>query len=70
MRERAGCSSSEEEVAPGTTAGAVWAAVRLRPVFTGIGYSPGFAVNGAWTGPERVLTEGDELALLPPVSGG
>ncbi len=28
------------------------------------------AVNGAFVDPSRVLAGGDELALLPPVSGG
>jgi MoaE-MoaD fusion protein len=28
------------------------------------------AVNHAFVGSERVLKEGDEVALLPPVSGG
>lgn len=28
------------------------------------------AVNHAFAGADRVLKEGDEVALLPPVSGG
>ena len=28
------------------------------------------AVNEAIVSPERVLNDGDEVALLPPVSGG
>jgi molybdopterin converting factor subunit 1 len=28
------------------------------------------AVNQAFAGPEKVLHEGDEVALMPPVSGG
>lgn len=27
-------------------------------------------VNGEWVPPESPLTEGDEVAVLPPVSGG
>lgn len=29
-----------------------------------------FAVNQSYAGPDTVLREGDELALIPPVSGG
>lgn len=29
-----------------------------------------FAVNGEWAAPGTSLQDGDELALLPPVSGG
>lgn len=28
------------------------------------------SVNQEYSGPERVLEEGDEIALFPPVSGG
>jgi molybdopterin converting factor subunit 1 len=70
LRERAGQPTGQEETVPGTTAGALWAAIQSRPAFTGVRYSPGFAVNGTWTSAERVLEDGDELALLPPVSGG
>ncbi|MFH1006386.1 MAG: molybdopterin converting factor subunit 1 [Candidatus Latescibacterota bacterium] len=29
-----------------------------------------FAVNGEYAGSETVLSDGDEVALIPPVSGG
>lgn len=29
-----------------------------------------FAVNRGYAGPERVLADGDEVALIPPISGG
>lgn len=32
--------------------------------------SLGYAVNHAYSPPERVLHEGDEVAFIPPVSGG
>jgi molybdopterin converting factor subunit 1 len=31
---------------------------------------PLFAVNESYVSPETLLREGDELALIPPVSGG
>jgi molybdopterin converting factor subunit 1 len=70
LREKAGRAEAHEEVASGTTAGALWAMLRARPALAGWGASPGFAVNGEWSGPDRVLADGDTLALLPPVSGG
>lgn len=30
----------------------------------------GYAVNRTYAGPAQVLTDGDELAAIPPVSGG
>lgn len=30
----------------------------------------GFAVNRTYAGPGQVLADGDELAAIPPVSGG
>ena len=70
LRERAGMALSEEEVAPGTTVGALWERVRARPGFGGAAPVPGFSVNGDWCAPSRLLSEGDEVGLLPPVSGG
>ncbi len=29
-----------------------------------------FSVNAAWADPSRVLADGDEVAVIPPVSGG
>lgn len=29
-----------------------------------------FSVNQMWAGPETVLSDGDEVAVIPPVSGG
>jgi molybdopterin converting factor subunit 1 len=70
LREKAGRAEAVEEVAPGTTAGALWEALRARPALAGTGAAVGLAVNGRWSGPDRVLADGDTLALLPPVSGG
>jgi len=50
--------------------GELWESLRSRPALAGWTAPVGFAVNGQWTGPERALTDGDTLALLPPVSGG
>jgi molybdopterin converting factor subunit 1 len=70
LRERAGAPSGEEDLAAGTTVSRLWEMIRARPSFTGVGARPGFAVNGEWVAADRVLAHGDEVALLPPVSGG
>jgi molybdopterin synthase catalytic subunit/molybdopterin converting factor small subunit len=64
LRERAGTARLEvDDVA---RVGDVWA--RL-----GLGDEPGgllYAVNRAYAGPDDALHDGDEVALIPPVSGG
>ncbi len=70
LRERAGRASSEESVEPGTTVGALWETLRSRPPLAGVAAAPGFSVNGEWCAPSRPLLDGDEVGLLPPVSGG
>jgi molybdopterin synthase catalytic subunit len=66
LRERAGRSSVEVELADGATAGDVWASL-------GIGEEPpalGVAVNRTYADRSTVLGDGDEVAFIPPVSGG
>ncbi len=66
LRERAGRSSVDVELAAGSTAGDVWASL-------GIGDEPpalGVAVNRAYADRATALADGDEVAFIPPVSGG
>jgi molybdopterin synthase catalytic subunit/molybdopterin converting factor small subunit len=63
LRERAGCSSREIEAA---TVADVWQALGLGEEPEGLLY----AVNREYAEPERELHDGDEVALIPPVSGG
>lgn len=70
LRERAGLPACEEDVPAGATASSVWDLIRSRPAFLGVPVRPGFAVNGVWASPGTVLKDGDDLGLLPPVSGG
>jgi molybdopterin synthase catalytic subunit/molybdopterin converting factor small subunit len=66
LRERAGEGTREIEVADGTRAFDVWAAIGLREEPEGVLY----AVNKRYVEREQELADGDELALIPPVSGG
>src|SRR6266571_2403274 len=63
LRERAGWASREIEAA---TVGDVWATLGLGEEPDGLLY----AVNREYADPERELADGDEVALIPPVSGG
>jgi MoaE-MoaD fusion protein len=64
LRERAGWAERElEDVA---RVGDVWAALDLGEEPAGLLY----AVNRDYADAHRALSEGDEVALIPPVSGG
>jgi MoaE-MoaD fusion protein len=63
LRERAGWSQRDVEAA---TVGDIWPALEL-------GEEPGgllYAVNQVYAPRDRALDDGDEVALIPPVSGG
>jgi len=64
LRERAGWS--ERELADVARVADVWAALGLGAEPDGLLY----AVNKEYAPPERELADGDEVALIPPVSGG
>jgi len=66
LRERAGSGERELELPEGASAADVWSALDLGEEPAGLV----FAVNRAYTGRDQPLAEGDEVALIPPVSGG
>lgn len=66
VRERAGLRERVLELPDGARAGDVWAALALGEEPAGLLY----AVNRSWASREAALAEGDEVALIPPVSGG
>jgi molybdopterin synthase catalytic subunit len=66
LRERAGTGRRELELADGATVADVWAALGLGAEPPGLLY----AVNRAYAEREQPLADGDEVALIPPVSGG
>jgi molybdopterin converting factor subunit 1 len=70
LRERAGCSTITRTVANGTTAGDLFGALCSDfPALEGAGRIA-IAVNEEYTDASHRLAEGDEVALIPPVSGG
>jgi molybdopterin synthase catalytic subunit len=70
LRERAGRSSVQRTLVDGTTAGELLAALRTDfPTLAGTGRIA-IAVNSEYTDLEHPLADGDEVALIPPVSGG
>jgi len=69
LSQRAGAREWEVELEPGTTVGALLALLQARHPF--LREVPvAVARNFALARPGEVVGAGDELALLPPVSGG
>lgn len=66
LRERAGTGSRELELPAGACVADVWPELGLGDEPPGLLY----AVNKAYAVSEHALAEGDEVALIPPVSGG
>jgi molybdopterin synthase catalytic subunit len=66
LREQRGARELELELADGSRVDAVWPALDLGEEPTGLVY----AVNRAYADRDAVLADGDEVALIPPVSGG
>ena len=66
LREQAGAGRLEVDLPDGATVADVWSALDLGAEPAGLLY----AVNRAYTEPDRQLADGDEVALIPPVSGG
>jgi MoaE-MoaD fusion protein len=68
LRERAGTGEQHVELAEGATAADAWASLADR-----LGERPDglvLAVNRRYAAEDTPLADGDEVALIPPVSGG
>ena len=66
LRERAGSGRRELELRDGATVADVWIALDLGDEPPGLLY----AVNRSYSVADARLAEGDEVAVIPPVSGG
>ena len=71
QRELAGTRAVDVAVAEGATIEDAWTALVERfPVLAPGRPAVRFAHNGAYAPAETVLADGDEVAMIPPVSGG
>jgi molybdopterin converting factor subunit 1 len=71
LRELAGRSEWPCEVQDGASVGDVWRAlVRAHPALEGLGTAVSAAVNAEFAPMTSTVHDGDEVAFLPPVSGG
>ncbi len=66
LREQAGVRERTLELPDGATVGDVWSALALGAEPPGLLY----ALNREYAEPNTLLGDGDEVALIPPVSGG
>ncbi len=71
QREMAGTRQLELDLARGATVESAWVALVERvPALAPGRASVRFAHNGAYAPAETLLADGDEVAMIPPVSGG
>ncbi len=71
LSELAGTREVEMEVGEGLAAGDVYTLLcRRYPQLSGLGEILRYAVNGEYVPREHPVGEGDEVALIQPVSGG
>jgi molybdopterin synthase catalytic subunit len=69
-REAAGIADLEIEVPPSATPDWVWSALLARFPALRLRAAPAFAVTDEYVMGDHPLRDGDEVAMIPPVSGG
>ena len=70
LREKTGTSATESKLLPGATVADLLEELHGRfPELRGCG-RVAYAVNSEYAKLEQTLSDGDEVALIPPVSGG
>jgi molybdopterin synthase catalytic subunit len=69
-RELAGTSEIQLDLPAGSRVEELIAEIRADPVFADIPSTPGVAVNRRYAPGSLVLSPDDEIALIPPMSGG
>jgi molybdopterin converting factor subunit 1 len=71
LRDIVGRAELERDAAPGSNAGLIWSSlVEEFPELEAYTGSVSMAVNAEYARPGTMLSDGDEVAFLPPVSGG
>jgi molybdopterin synthase catalytic subunit len=69
LRERCRVRETTVELQPGASVDALWQALQARyPTLPDV--PPRFALTGVYVDRSAILHDNDELALIPPVSGG
>lgn len=70
-RDISGRAEEAVEIAPGASVGALWELLVARyPRLAGYTGRMLYAVNQEFATPDTPLADGDEVAYIPPVSGG
>jgi molybdopterin synthase catalytic subunit len=71
LKDRAGTGELALELPPGATVARAGEAIGERlPAIRGFLPRVAYAVNRSYAKPDAPLSDGDELAVIPPVSGG
>ena len=71
LRDITGAAELARELAPGATIGDLWRQLaREYPELASYERSISSAINADYARMDQVIGEGDEIAFLPPVSGG
>jgi len=70
LRDALGTSEQTLELPPAATVADAWAALMAAHPGLAPSGSLAYAVNRSYADLDTVLRDGDELALIPPVSGG
>lgn len=69
-RDMAGAEAMELDLPPGATAADLVLRLRAEPGLHRLPSEPALAVNEEYAPLSTTLSDGDEVALLPPVAGG
>ena len=71
LRDITGAGELARDLAPGATIGDLWRQLAGEfPELAGYERSISSAINADYARMDQVIGEGDEIAFLPPVSGG
>ena len=71
LRDIAGAPELKRDLAPGATIGAVWRSLAGEfPELAQYERSISSALNADYARMDTIVRDGDEVAFLPPVSGG
>ena len=71
LKQSTGCTRETLEIADGADVATLWRELEGRhPALAGLGFRPLVACDLTYADWDRALADVDEVAFLPPVSGG